>query len=197
MYGIVWPWDLQTNVELGDSMMVCGFARNRLDFPTKGRVVIHLFLGGHFTAIQLQSIRIHWVYPCSIVQYPPCIACCLHAHRYPVFFLTFPTSMFALTGHIPYVLFTWLLRCKSSHGGFWFGSCHSWGIPHSWLVFDRENPHLKWRMTGGSPMTKRTPPFRSQRRTANLKTGPEWSWTWVATKVWDVYFLDQWIERGL
>ena len=29
----------------------------------------------------------------------------------------------------------------------------SWGYPHSWMVFVRENPNLNWMMAGGSPMT--------------------------------------------
>ena len=31
------------------------------------------------------------------------------------------------------------------------------GVPNSWMVFVRENPNLKWMVTGGTPMAMATP----------------------------------------
>ena len=39
---------------------------------------------------------------------------------------------------------------------FLFGGVHKWGYPKfaGWLI--KENPNLKWMMTGGTPMTQET-----------------------------------------
>ena len=37
-----------------------------------------------------------------------------------------------------------------------YGSFLKWRIPNSWMVQFRENPNLKWMITGGTPMTWET-----------------------------------------
>ena len=36
------------------------------------------------------------------------------------------------------------------------GGLLKWGYPNSWMVWFRENPNLKWLMTGGTPRTQET-----------------------------------------
>ena len=48
----------------------------------------------------------------------------------------------------PWVLTTWQTQGASSS---------SWGYPNNWMVYFRDNPHLKWMITRGTPMTIETP----------------------------------------